>query len=58
MKYVILVGDGMGDYPLPEYENRSPLQAADIPYIRGIAGSGEVRMVQTVPPGMTQVTML
>lgn len=53
MKYVILVGDGMGDYPLPDYENKSPLQAADIPMIRGIAGTGEVRMVQTVPEGMT-----
>jgi 2,3-bisphosphoglycerate-independent phosphoglycerate mutase len=53
MKYVILVGDGMGDYPLPEYENKSPLQVANIPTIRGIAGTGEVRMVQTVPAGMT-----
>jgi len=52
MKYVILVGDGMGDYPVPELDNQSPLQKADIPLIRSIAASGELRMVQTVPIGL------
>lgn len=53
MKKVILVGDGMGDYPLPEMGGKSPLQLADIPLIRRIAGSAELRMVNTVPAGMT-----
>lgn len=48
-KIVVLVGDGMGDYPLPELGGRTPLQAARIPNIRRIAAAGEVRMVQTVP---------
>ena len=47
------VGDGMGDYPLADYGDKTVLQVADIPTIRGIAGTGEVRMVQTVPEGMT-----
>ncbi len=23
MKYVVLVGDGMGDYPVPEFDNKT-----------------------------------
>ncbi len=52
MKTVILVGDGMGDYPVESLGNKTPLQAANIPMIRKIAAAGEVRMVQTVPDGM------
>jgi 2,3-bisphosphoglycerate-independent phosphoglycerate mutase len=52
MKVLILVGDGMGDYPVEELGGKTPLQAADIPAIRKIAAAGEVRMVQTVPDGM------
>ena len=50
MKYVILCGDGMGDYPVPDLGNRTILQAAHIPNMRRIAAAGEVRMVNTVPP--------
>lgn len=49
MKYVILCGDGMGDYPVADLGNKTILQAADIPNMRRIAAAGEVRMVQTVP---------
>ena len=31
MKYLILVGDGMGDHPLPELGNKTPLEAASTP---------------------------
>ena len=31
MKYVILVGDGMCDEPMPELGGRSPLEAAATP---------------------------
>lgn len=48
-KIVVLVGDGMGDYPVEELGGRTPLQAANIPHIRRLAAAGEVRMVQTVP---------
>jgi 2,3-bisphosphoglycerate-independent phosphoglycerate mutase len=27
-KYIVLVGDGMGDYPLPELDGKTPLEAA------------------------------
>jgi 2,3-bisphosphoglycerate-independent phosphoglycerate mutase len=52
MKYVILVGDGMGDYPVEALGGKTPLQAANIPTINKISAAGEVRMVQTVPEGM------
>ncbi len=52
MKHVVLVGDGMGDYPVEVLGGLTPLQAARIPTIRRIAAAGEVRMVQTVPDGM------
>ncbi|NLX25174.1 MAG: cofactor-independent phosphoglycerate mutase [Lentisphaerae bacterium] len=52
MKYVVLVGDGMGDYPVDALGGMTPLQAAKIPTIRRIAGLGETRLVQTVPEGM------
>ncbi len=52
MKYVVLVGDGMGDYPVASLGDKTPLQAAHIPTIGKIAAAGEVRMVQTVPEGM------
>lgn len=48
-KIVVLVGDGMGDYPVPALGDKSPLQAAAIPNIRRIAAAGTLRMVQTVP---------
>ena len=31
MKYAILVGDGMADFPLPELDNRTPLEYAATP---------------------------
>ncbi len=50
MKYVFLVGDGMGDYPVPALGHKTPLQAAHIPNIRRIAAAGRITMVQTVVP--------
>lgn len=52
MKYVVLVGDGMGDYPVEALGDMTPLQAADCPMIRKFAALGETRLVQTVPTGM------
>lgn len=51
MKTVMLIGDGMGDRPCPELENRTPLQAAHIPWMRRIAQTGNLYLADTVPPG-------
>lgn len=38
MKYVVILGDGMSDYPIKELENRTPLMAARTPNMDYIAG--------------------
>lgn len=52
MKVCVLIGDGMGDYPVPALGNRTPLQAAAIPHLRRIAAAGRVDRIQTVPPAL------
>src|SRR3989475_13292536 len=51
MKYVILLGDGMGDQPLAELGGRTPLQAAKTPHLDFLARNGELGLVKTTPDG-------
>jgi 2,3-bisphosphoglycerate-independent phosphoglycerate mutase len=51
-KYVVLCGDGMADYPIPELQGRTPLQAAKTPNLDRMAKQGILGLVRTVPPGM------
>lgn len=51
MKYVILLGDGMGDRPLAELGGRTPLQAAKTPNLDVLARHGELGLVKTTPDG-------
>ena len=53
MKYIVLIGDGMSDYPLDEINGRTPLEVAKIPNITYIAEHGLVGKVFTVPRGMS-----
>jgi 2,3-bisphosphoglycerate-independent phosphoglycerate mutase len=52
MKYIILVGDGMGDLPIPELDNRTPLEAARTPTIDKLCQNGELFRLQTIPKEM------
>ena len=52
MKYVILIGDGMGDFPIKEIRNKTPLEVAITPGMDFIASYGEIGACQTVPPAM------
>jgi 2,3-bisphosphoglycerate-independent phosphoglycerate mutase len=52
MKYVILIGDGMADYPLEELGNRTPLAAAQTPNMDFLATQGELGLARTIPAGM------
>ena len=52
MKIAVLIGDGMGDYPLDKLGGKTPLQFANIPNIRRIAAVGTVRLMTTVPDGL------
>ncbi|MGE5454664.1 MAG: cofactor-independent phosphoglycerate mutase [Methylocystaceae bacterium] len=52
MKYIVLLGDGMADYPVPELGGSTPLEVADKPYMDFLAQHGVAGMVRTVPYGM------
>jgi 2,3-bisphosphoglycerate-independent phosphoglycerate mutase len=51
-KYIILIGDGMADYPIPELGGKTPLEVADIPNMNLIAQKGRLGMVKTIPMGL------
>lgn len=52
MKYIIVLGDGMADLPIPELDGRTPLEASFHPYADMMAKNGTVGMVRTIPEGM------
>ena len=52
MKYIILLGDGMSDYPIRELGGKTPLQVAKTPNLDFIAREGIVGIVRTIPEGM------
>lgn len=52
MKYVVILGDGMADYPLPQLGDKTPLQCASKPNMDYLACNGEVGMVKTIPEGI------
>jgi len=49
MKYVLIVGDGMADYPIPELGNLTPLQKANTPNLNAVAANGKNGLLRTVP---------
>ena len=53
MKYLLVVGDGMADYPVPELGNKTPLQATNKPNMDMIAAKGRNGLLRTVPEGLT-----
>jgi len=53
MKYLLVVGDGMADYPLPELGNKTPLQVAYKPNIDSITAKGRSGLIKTVPDECT-----
>jgi 2,3-bisphosphoglycerate-independent phosphoglycerate mutase len=52
MKYVIIHGDGMADWPCEELGGRTPLEAARKPNMDAIASRGQLGLVATIPTGM------
>lgn len=53
MKYVIVLGDGMADYPIEQIGGETVMEHADTPTLDGLAKESEVGMVLTVPEGMS-----
>ena len=52
MKYVVVIGDGMADFPIKELNGKTPLQRADIPNMDLIASKGVSGLLKTVPDNM------
>jgi 2,3-bisphosphoglycerate-independent phosphoglycerate mutase len=53
MKYVVLLGDGMADYPTSMLGGKTPLQCAFTPFLDQIAAEGTLGLVDTIPAGFT-----
>ncbi|HMK42545.1 MAG TPA: cofactor-independent phosphoglycerate mutase [Dissulfurispiraceae bacterium] len=51
MKYVVIIGDGMADHPLPELGGLTPLQKAHTPHMNALARRGRIGISHTVPQG-------
>ena len=51
MKYLIILGDGMADWPCEALGNKTPLEYADIPNMDRIARVGRSGMLKTVKDG-------
>lgn len=53
MKYVIILGDGMADVPIPSLGDKTPLEYAKTPMMDTLAKYSEIGMVHTVPDNMS-----
>lgn len=51
-KYILLVGDGMGDYPLHELGGKTPLEVARTPHMDWLLCNGRTGRVRTIPESM------
>ncbi len=52
MKYLIILGDGMSDYPIKSLGGKTPLQAAQKPHIDRLAKLGKNGLLKTIPDDM------
>lgn len=52
MKYILVIGDGMADNPVPALGEKTPLQYANIPKMDELASKGELGSVLNVPVGL------
>ena len=53
VKYVIIVGDGMADYPVESLGGKTPLMVAGTPHMDWMANHGEIGLARTIPDGFT-----
>ena len=53
MKYVIVLGDGMADYPIDDIGGMTPLEYAKTPTLDMLSVKSEIGLVHTIPEGMS-----
>lgn len=51
MKYIVIVPDGAADYPIELLEGKTPLEAADTPFMDSLAKKAILGRVKPVPKG-------
>lgn len=52
MKYLVMLCDGMADYPVEQFGGKTPMMMAKAPFMQSLAQKAEVGVVKTVPDGM------
>lgn len=52
MKYIVVLGDGMADWPAAEIDGKTPLEVAFKPNMDRLAKAGTTGLVHTIPEGM------
>lgn len=52
MKYVVVLYDGMADYPVPALNGKTPMECAEKPVLDRLARFGEIGTVKTVADGL------
>ncbi|MCM1364793.1 MAG: cofactor-independent phosphoglycerate mutase [Faecalibacterium sp.] len=52
MKYVVVLYDGMADYPVPALDGKTPMMCAKKPNFDALAQKSEVGLVKTVADGL------
>ena len=52
MKYIVLLGDGMADYPLKELGDKTPLAFAKTPNMDAIVARGTLGLLQSIPENL------
>ena len=51
-KVILLICDGLGDRPIPELQNKTPLEYAETPNMDRLAKNGLTGLMYTIKPGM------
>jgi len=51
LKYIVILGDGMADYPFAAFDGKTALEYAKTPNFDRLASEGELGLVQTIPEG-------
>ena len=52
MKYLVIVGDGMADYPIEQFGHKTALQFAKTPHFDQLAVEGKLGLVRTIPDSL------
>lgn len=53
MKYIVIVPDGVADYPIDILGGKTPLEVAETPFMNSLAKKGVLGRVKTIPRGFS-----